>query len=57
MERTILLVDDEFEITDITLKWRIYFNDQWATANYLTITLDRNEINSLLEYLKSVQNQ
>ena len=53
----VIYVEPGFEISDITLEWRIYFNDQWATANYLTITLDRNEINSLLEYLKSEQNQ
>lgn len=53
----VIYVEPGCEISDISLEWRIYFNDQWATANFLTITLDRDEINSLLEYLKSVQNQ
>ena len=53
----VIYVQPGFEMSDITLEWRIYFNAQGATSNFLTITLDRNEINCLLEYLKSVQNQ
>lgn len=45
-----------FEIQDILLEWRIYFWDDGLTDNFLTITLDRDEIIKLKEYLVWVKN-
>lgn len=42
------------EIQDIYLEWRVYFWDGGLTDNYLTITLDREEIMTLRDYLASV---
>lgn len=44
------------EIQDIYLEWRIYFWNNGLTDNYLTITLCRNEIERLRDYLAQVMN-
>lgn len=44
-----------FEIRDIYLEWRVYILNKGFTANYLTITLGRDNIISLRDYLVSVQ--
>lgn len=46
-----------YEIQDIYLEWRIYFWHGELTDNYLTITLDREEITILRDYLVSVIKQ
>lgn len=43
-----------YEIVDIYLEWKIFFWNQGLTANYLSITLDREEIVQLRDYLSSV---
>ena len=42
------------EIQDIYLEWKIYFWDGGITDNYLTVTLDREEITQLRDYLAFV---
>ena len=42
------------EIQDVYLEWKIYFWKNGLTDNYLTITLEREEITSLRDYLVSV---
>ena len=42
---------------DISLEWRVFFYHQGVTANFLTVTLDRDEIKQFLDYLISVQNK
>ena len=42
------------EIQDISLEWKIYFWNDGLTGNYLTITLNRNEITNLRDYFASV---
>ena len=44
------------EILDIYLEWRIFFWNEGLTGNYLTITLCRDEIELLRDYLVLVQN-
>ena len=44
------------EIQDIYLEWKIYFWDEGLTENYLTVTLYRDEIISLRDYLTLVVN-
>ena len=44
------------EIQDIDLEWRIYFCNEGLTGNYLTVTLHRDEIERLRDYLVLVQN-
>lgn len=44
------------EILDIYLEWRIFFWNGGLTGNYLTITLCRDEIELLRDYLVLVQN-
>ena len=43
-----------YEIQDIYFEWKIYFWNQGLTDNYLSITLDREEIKSLRDYLTSI---
>lgn len=40
-----------YEIQDIYLEWRIYFWYEGHTDNYLTITFDRDKIESFRDYL------
>lgn len=42
------------EIQDIYLEWRVYFWCEGLTNNYLTVTLGREEITALRDYLRSV---
>ncbi len=42
------------EISDIYLKWRVYFWSDGLTDNYLSVTLGREEIVSLRDYLAAV---
>lgn len=39
------------EITDISMKWEISFWNDGLTANYLTLTLDREDMVNLKNYL------
>ena len=39
------------EIQDIYLEWKVYFWDEGLTDNYLTVTLDREDIAKLRDYL------
>ena len=41
------------EIQDIYAEWRIYFWDDGLTDNFLTITLDREDITALRDFLLS----
>lgn len=45
-----------FEIRDIYLEWKVYILNKGFTANYLTITLWRDNIINLRDYLVSVKN-
>ena len=40
-----------YEIQDIYVEWRIYFWSESLTSNYLTITLDREDIISFRDFL------
>lgn len=40
-----------YEIKDIYLEWRFYFWNEGLTNNYLTVTLDRDEILKFRDYL------
>lgn len=40
-----------YEIQDIYVEWRIFFWDDGLTSNYLTITLDREDILSFRDFL------
>lgn len=46
-----------YEIQDIHLEWKIFFWNGEITANYLTITLERDEIVKLRDYLSAVINR
>lgn len=46
-----------YEIQDIHLEWIIYFWNDGLTDNYFTITLYRDDIASLRDYLELVRNQ
>ena len=43
-----------FEIADIYMEWEIYFWNKGLTDNFLTVTLGREEIISLRDYLFGV---
>ena len=45
------------EIQDIYLEWKIFFWNQGLTENYLTVTLYRDDIISLRDYLSLVTKQ
>ena len=47
-------VQPGYEIQDIYLEWKVYFWHGGLTDNYLTVTLNRDEIESLRDYLSSV---
>ena len=49
------LIKPGFEIRDIYLEWKVYIWNKGFTANCLTITLGRDDIISLRDYLVSVQ--
>lgn len=50
-------VQPGYEMADIYVEWQIYFWNQGLTANYLTITLDREEIICLKNYFSDVINK
>lgn len=52
-----MYVPPGYEMQDIYLEWRIYFWNKGLTDNYLTLTLDRNEIASFRDYLVLVKNR
>lgn len=43
-----------YEIADIYLEWKIYFWHEGLTDNFLTVTLERDEIIRFRDYLSSV---
>ncbi len=45
------------EFSDIYVEWRIYFWDDGLTDNFLTITLYREDIKALRDYLESVRRE
>ena len=47
-------VQPGYEILDIYLEWRVYFWNEGLTDNFLTVTLGREEIVTLRDYLRSV---
>ena len=47
-------VREGFEIVDIRMDWKISFWHEGLTANYLSVTLDRNDMQILLAYLNCV---
>lgn len=47
-------VQSGYEIQDIYVEWKIYFWHGGLTDNYLTITLVREEVTRLRDYLKLV---
>ena len=53
----VIYVKPGHEMIDISLEWRVFFYHQGVTANFLTVTLDRDEIKQFLDYLISVQNK
>lgn len=52
-----IYVEPGCEIIDISLDWRVFFYHEAATANFLSVTLDRNDIRQFLDYLISIQNK
>lgn len=46
-----------YEIQDIYLEWRIYFWYEGLTDNYLTITFNRDKIESFRDYLVLVRSR
>ncbi len=40
---------------DVSMEWRIYFWNGGLTDNYMTLTLDRDDITALRDYLREVQ--
>lgn len=47
-------IQPDYEIQDIYLEWKIYFWHEGLTDNYLTVTLYREEIERLRDYLTLV---
>ena len=47
-------VQPGYEIVDIYLEWRVYFWNEGLTDNYLTVTLGREDITVLRDYLRTV---
>ncbi len=52
-----IYIQPGYEIQDIYLEWKIYFWHEGLTDNYLTVTLNREEILSFRDYLSSVTNR
>lgn len=48
-----LYIQKGCEIQDIYAEWQIYFWHDGLTSNYLTVTLDREDIISLRDFLNS----
>ncbi len=47
-------VQPGYEIADIYMEWKVFFWNQGLTDNFLCVTLDREEIIKLRDYLSSV---
>lgn len=45
------------EIVDILLEWKVYFWEDGITDNHLSVTLDRDKITELRDYLRSIVNR
>lgn len=54
LDPKVLYVRPGCEIVDIDMEWKISFWHDGLTANYLSVTLDRTDIESLLLYLRLV---
>lgn len=54
LDPKVLYVRPGCEIVDVDLEWKISFWHDGLTANYLSVTLDRTDIESLLLYLRLV---
>ena len=46
--------DIQNSVSDVLIEWKIYFWHEGLTDNYLSITLDRDEIIKLRDYLSSI---
>ncbi len=46
--------DIQNSVSDILIEWRVYFWHEGLTDNYLSITLDRDEIIKLRDYFSSI---
>lgn len=46
--------DIQKSVSDVLIEWKIYFWHEGLTDNYLSITLDRDEIIKLRDYLSSI---
>ena len=53
----VLYVRPGCEIVDIDMEWKISFWHDGLTANYLSVTLNRTDIESLLLYLRLVMGE
>ena len=57
LDPKVLYVRPGCEIVDIDMKWKISFWHDGLTANYLSVTLNRTDIESLLLYLRLVMGE
>ena len=57
LDPKVLYVRPGCEIVDIDMEWKISFWHDGLTANYLPVTLDRTDIESLLLYLRLVMGE
>ena len=57
LDPKVLYVKTGYEIVDIDMEWKISFWHDGLTANYLSVTLDRSDIKSLLLYLRLVMGE
>ena len=46
--------DIQNSVSDVLIEWRVYFWHEGLTDNYLSITLNRDEIIKLRDYLSSI---
>lgn len=53
----VLYVRSGFEMVDIDVEWKIAFWHDGLTANYLSVFLDRDNIESLLSYLRLIMGE
>lgn len=57
LDPKVLYVRPGCEIVDIDMEWKISFWHDGLTANYLSVTLNRTDIKSLLLYLRLVMGE
>lgn len=57
LDPKVLYVRPGCEIVDIDMEWKISFWHDGLTANYLSVTLNRTDIESLLLYLRLVMGE